>query len=586
LGQSTKSWPACGEIDIVEAGSQAAINAGKQNNRIGGALHWYEESTSNGGDWAATYDLATNLYDDYHTFTLVWSPTVIQMFLDGNTSPYYSMPINGTNKEEFRDYPNFILFNLAVGGMFPSIYNVAGITAPVPASMYIDYVRVYQKTGEGELITNPAAETGEFPVFVETGSYNNSFVLGYDASVNTTGVTINNTETPYEGSQVLSYSVADGDSFKVDIISVINRNMANYVNGSLKFYLKTTCSTDIEIGISDANGNESWVTLNNDVTYNPSRDNKWSKVIIPFSDFNGTTNFAKVIGMIKIKGLASGTDSISIDKVIWSETVPATDYYGLYTDNPNITERFIINNVSGHIYIWDNTMTGVTGATPYEGEGILSFKSIGSLGWYGYGFFSNNPVDLSAFKTGYLNLAIRTKATGNFKIEVSGANSTKGGVEFTSNSYGLIRDGKWHIVSIPMATLVGQGLDLSACKDLLMFSGAPTIIQIDFDDIYFAADALKPANPGIIVDPPSEITDNDLSDNIVCYPNPTTDKLYISGVEANTTIEIYDISSKLILKQVAESANMFVEMSGLPKGIYVLKVNNKQQLYMKKVVRN
>ena len=42
---------------------------------------------------------------------------------------------------------NFILFNLAVGGNFPAIWDIGQITAldNGPAEMEIDYVRVFQK---------------------------------------------------------------------------------------------------------------------------------------------------------------------------------------------------------------------------------------------------------------------------------------------------------------------------------------------------------------------------------------------------------------------------------------------------------
>lgn len=69
--------------------------------------------------------------------------------LDKNpdAEPYFEM-LNKTGGDYFKK-EHFILFNLAVGGTFPGIYNSAGITA-LPedgssASMYVDYIKVYQK---------------------------------------------------------------------------------------------------------------------------------------------------------------------------------------------------------------------------------------------------------------------------------------------------------------------------------------------------------------------------------------------------------------------------------------------------------
>jgi len=37
-------WPACGELDILEAGMAEALNAGKVNSAVSGAFHWWHES--------------------------------------------------------------------------------------------------------------------------------------------------------------------------------------------------------------------------------------------------------------------------------------------------------------------------------------------------------------------------------------------------------------------------------------------------------------------------------------------------------------------------------------------------------------
>ena len=40
---------------------------------------------------------------------------------------------------------------MAVGGTLPGILNDAGINAPLPAKMYVDYVRVYEWNGHGSV---------------------------------------------------------------------------------------------------------------------------------------------------------------------------------------------------------------------------------------------------------------------------------------------------------------------------------------------------------------------------------------------------------------------------------------------------
>ena len=146
-------WPASGEIDILEAGHAIGIAQGKQSSTLNGALHWQHEGSV--ASYATGYNqdgkdapAGTNLYQ-YNTFTMYWTPGRIEMYLNDETSPYFDMDITGADAEEFRDFAHYFVLNLAVGGSFPGILNPAEISAPLPAQMYVDYIKVYQKEGEG-----------------------------------------------------------------------------------------------------------------------------------------------------------------------------------------------------------------------------------------------------------------------------------------------------------------------------------------------------------------------------------------------------------------------------------------------------
>jgi beta-glucanase (GH16 family) len=72
--------------------------------------------------------------------------------------PYYEISIDPSHETKapgtYFHKPNFILLNLAVGGNFPAIWDINQITALAagPRSMYIDWVRIYQKGDEGEVL--------------------------------------------------------------------------------------------------------------------------------------------------------------------------------------------------------------------------------------------------------------------------------------------------------------------------------------------------------------------------------------------------------------------------------------------------
>jgi beta-glucanase (GH16 family) len=121
-------WPACGEIDVMEH-----INA---ENKVYGTVHWDSNGHAEYGGNIITSP------ENYHVYTVEWEPTYIRWFVDG--VKYHEINISGGTggTEEFQR-PFFLLLNLAVAGNWP------GQTvdeSKLPAAMYVDYVRVYQKT--------------------------------------------------------------------------------------------------------------------------------------------------------------------------------------------------------------------------------------------------------------------------------------------------------------------------------------------------------------------------------------------------------------------------------------------------------
>lgn len=163
---SLVSWPKCGEIDILEAGAKEAITNGTQDRWMSGACHW-GPGWDNGNHryYAKASTSSTSLSADFHLYTIIWDSRSVKFYLDqdknSSVAPYFEM-LTTPNANEFDPYryfnkPFFILFNLAVGGNFPQIWDINQITAlqSGEASMYIDYVRLYQMKGDGEQFNGP-----------------------------------------------------------------------------------------------------------------------------------------------------------------------------------------------------------------------------------------------------------------------------------------------------------------------------------------------------------------------------------------------------------------------------------------------
>jgi GH18 family chitinase len=132
----TISWPACGEIDILEM-----IGGGSgRDNVCFGTAHW-----DNGGNQSAggqhSIVWPAKLSDDYHIYDIEWDAVSIKFFMDGVN--YSTVNTTAAGMEEFQGKYFFILLNVAVGG--PGSWPGAPDgTTVFPQMMNVDYVRWYQ----------------------------------------------------------------------------------------------------------------------------------------------------------------------------------------------------------------------------------------------------------------------------------------------------------------------------------------------------------------------------------------------------------------------------------------------------------
>lgn len=124
---NTVSWPQCGETDIMEH-----INT---DNLIYGTIHWYNNGNASYGGNTSIANA-----DSFHVYDVVWDTASITWHIDGVQFFTANIANNINNTGAFH-LPFFIILNLAVGGNWPG--NTIDNTK-LPASMYVDYVRVYQ----------------------------------------------------------------------------------------------------------------------------------------------------------------------------------------------------------------------------------------------------------------------------------------------------------------------------------------------------------------------------------------------------------------------------------------------------------
>ena len=159
-------WPKCGETDIIEMGHQNGFN-GKQDRFFNGAMH---VGRAWNADWCDAQEAtwSYSLQDTFHIVTLIWTPSTIDMYMDKEAHPengaYFHADLEPNEDADYNRQlvfgkPNFVIANLAVGGNFPGIFNIDGISAlnNGPQSLYIDWIRIYQRGDESESFVCPSA---------------------------------------------------------------------------------------------------------------------------------------------------------------------------------------------------------------------------------------------------------------------------------------------------------------------------------------------------------------------------------------------------------------------------------------------
>jgi hypothetical protein len=127
LGQNyaTNTWPACGEIDVME-------HRGNTPNVIHGTLHYPAVSPGAGNTNSITI---LNASTEFHIYKAIWSPTSIKFYVDNvlfhSVANSLTLPFNS-------DF--FLIMNVAMGGTFGGAIDPAF----TQSTMEVDYVRVYQ----------------------------------------------------------------------------------------------------------------------------------------------------------------------------------------------------------------------------------------------------------------------------------------------------------------------------------------------------------------------------------------------------------------------------------------------------------
>ncbi len=139
-------WPHCGEIDVMEHVNNESLT--------NGTVHWYNNVSH-------AYEGSSVPIDEseFHVYGAIWNETYIQFYVDDFI--FYQFDYAAyTNSAPIFQKPFFFLLNVAVGGNWPGNPDASTI---FPATLEVDYVRVYQLASVGLPSVNAGSDFKVYP---------------------------------------------------------------------------------------------------------------------------------------------------------------------------------------------------------------------------------------------------------------------------------------------------------------------------------------------------------------------------------------------------------------------------------------
>lgn len=349
LGTANAPWPNCGEVDFMEMGAGKAFrdlhdthNGGDGldhstvNQMVGAnAIYNSNGAASIANDPTDTfdrpyYDMPNPLNGRFLIYRVYWDDASMRFTVTDNGVEHdlYTTPFvfNADAQAAFQQ-PMYLLANLAIGGAYTDCYRLGDpasglpISLPLPATMYVDYVRVYQWNGKGEVTLGPPpAASGRVGLYTDNTPVTSSIVPGVASDIYVWENTlVPGTIAPYEGSNVLTWKTNAKGWFGAGIMSRQPTNFFALGDGNIKFRIKIPANVTFKIGIIDAWGNQNYVAFPANVTtFGLVRNGNWAQAAIPVSAIRGTAMDLRMLSYTFVILEENGAScEFALDDIYW-----------------------------------------------------------------------------------------------------------------------------------------------------------------------------------------------------------------------------------------------------------------------------
>lgn len=522
-------WASGGEIDIMEVLNAGTSDSSDVTH---GTIHFgmaWPLNSSAGEDTSVTVIEDFHLYaveweqdeirwyiDDLH-YATVTSENWWSYYYDSQERGYVSAPAGPFNQ-------NFhMLLNLAVGGNWPGSPN--GET-DFDAEMVVDYVRVYEcdsdeATGVGcanninSSVEAPAPSqvfVAQYPLFTEEGISELTWSIN-DENINRAlqakvawdngGIEVNQQAGSGDKAMVLDINTADMGNVAISAVDGKTLSLFGMGNnpawwelaaGELKFDIYIDSSVTPDDSVITIKMDSGWPALGSkEYAVADLAKDTWTTISVPVNDLvanagDQALNTDAVVNLFVIEFSAAAHVQLADISLICGHK--ETDGCGIKPPAVEVTSEVVeifTNTINTEVWTngaggWDSAvnMDYLDGDTNHhvnwqtvtsEDDGRetvleVTFNADGADGVF-Y-IQTAQTVDLSSFASGNLI----------FDIKVTDYASNTAGIDFKvdcvypcstgDQSLGVVGAGEWETITIPVANLVSQGLDLSSVNSGLV----------------------------------------------------------------------------------------------------------------------
>jgi hypothetical protein len=292
--------------------------------------------------------------------------------------------------------------------------------------------------------------------------------------------------------------------------------------------------------------------------------NSWNSYNILLTDFINLTGKSHIAQLI-LSAVPAGGANVFIDNVYFSKATVLLE--------PTVAAPTPKTAAVNVISMFSDTYTNVavdTWRTPWSSAVLTEMQVAGndvkkysSLDFVGIETTGANLINATSMDTFHVDMWTPNITAFRVKLVDFGNDAAFGGGDDTEHELLFTPVlNEWNSLHIPFSAFTG--LTARGHVAQLILSALPTALgTVYIDNVHFSKKAV------VGIDAKNNSTLN-------VYPNPTSDKLFIEGLNANesNTVKVYDIQGKLVEELKLNSDNT-ININNLDKGIYLVKVANK-----------